>query len=236
MASELLVMIALSTWGSRDTCRQTSVDELLGISAGDSLEISAPGFSSSFLGFLDILCPGGSTSGDSSSTFGCLDPFFLGSSSFFFGFLPAGTYTSQAPETGQWISSCPKTHCEHLALHWRHKNSTLLWEDKNTSLLLELDHLVIPFLSSLAEEYFLLLSSSLWRNIFFSFFFLTSGASSGASTGSRGTSCDSSSTGSGTSSSSSSSSVQEDLEASLQFSMSRDLGSQDWLWRWREKE
>ena len=33
------VMIALSTWGSRDTCRQTSVDELLGISAGDSLEI-----------------------------------------------------------------------------------------------------------------------------------------------------------------------------------------------------
>ena len=70
------VMIALSTWGSRDTCRQTSVDELLGISAGDSLEISAPGFSSSFLGFLDILCPGGSTSGDSSSTFGCLDPFW----------------------------------------------------------------------------------------------------------------------------------------------------------------
>ena len=109
---------------------------------------------------------------------------FLGSSSFFFGFLPAGTTTSQAPETGQWISSCPKTHCEHLALHWRHKNSTLLWEDKNTSLLLELDHLVIPFLSSLAEEYF---SSPFFSSL------LTSGASSGASTGSRGTSCDSSS-------------------------------------------
>ena len=94
-----------------------------------------------------------------------------------------------------------------------------------SDLLLEMDHLVIPILSSF------------WRNNFrLLFFLLTSGASSGASTGSRGTSCDSSSTGSGTSSSSSSSSVQEDLEASLQFSMSRDLGSQDWLWRWREKE
>ena len=164
MASELLVMIALSTWGSRDTCRQTSVDELLGISAGDSLEISAPGFSSSFLGFLDILCPGGSTSGDSSSTFGCLDPFWdldpsLGSSSSFLGFPSGRDKSSQTPEVGPWLFSCPKTRCERLTLHWRHKNSTLLWEDKNTSLLLELDHLVIPFLSSLAEEYFLLLSS-----------------------------------------------------------------------------
>ena len=99
------VMIALSTWGSRDTCRQTSVDELLGISAGDSLEISAPGFSSSFLGFLDILRPGGSTSGDSSSTFGCLDPFWdldpsLGSSSFFLEF-PSGR-DNDFSGTGSW--------------------------------------------------------------------------------------------------------------------------------------
>ena len=39
------------------------------------LEISSPGSSSSFLGFLDNLCPGGTTSDNSLCTFGCLDPF-----------------------------------------------------------------------------------------------------------------------------------------------------------------
>jgi len=98
-------MIALSTWGSRDACRQTNVDEIVGISAGDSLEISAPGSSSFFSGYLDILCPGGTTSGDSSCTFVCLDPSWdldpsLGSSSFFLEFLSGRD--NDFSGTGSW--------------------------------------------------------------------------------------------------------------------------------------